>query len=672
MKTIAEFPREIEIHDPVFIEMSDGVRLAAKIWLPKDAADDPVPAILEYLPYRRNDGTAERDALTHPYFAGHGYAAIRVDMRGSGDSEGIMLGEYLKQEQDDALEVIDWIARQGWCSGKLGMIGISWGGFNGLQVAARRPEPLKAIVSICSTDDRYADDIHYMGGCMLVDNPGWNSFMFSLNTTPPDPAMVGDKWREIWLDRLRGSGLWLEEWVTHQRRDAYWKHGSVCENLGDIEAAVYAVGGWADGYSNAVFRLLAGLQAPCKGLVGPWAHKYPHFAKPGPAIGFAQECLRWWDHWLKGRDTGIMEEPALRCWINDPVPPKTQYEERPGRWVAESGWPSSRTRTRRAYLNADGLGATKGEPRALTIASPLGVGLMGGQWCAYGLVPDLPGDQRHEAGGSLVFDSAPLDEAIEILGAPVLTLKLACDKPVAMVAAVLSDVLPDGAATRVSFGLLNLTHRDSHEHPEPLEPGRHYTVTVQLNDAGHRFEAGHRIRIALSTSYWPVAWPAPENARLTLNAGESVLDLPVRPADDGDAMLAAFAGPEGAPPLHATVQAPPVYRNEILHDLVSGIVTQHQHTDEGVVVYDDHNGWTVSSTHDAIYSADPLDPQSARVDITWTENYSRGGWAVSSRTRSVMSVTRTDFVIHAELVAHMGDDLVYEQKWDRKIPRDLM
>ena len=302
MKIVEEFPHEVEVLDPVFVDLSDGIRLAARVWLPKDARERPVPAILEYLPYRRRDGTAERDALTHPYFAGHGYASVRVDMRGAGDSEGVLLGEYLRQEQDDALEIIDWITAQPWCAGTVGMIGISWGGFNGLQVAARRPPALKAVVSICSTDDRYADDIHYMGGCLLNDTPAWNGYMFSINTTPPDPQVVGDnKWKELWVERLRGSGLWLEDWLAHQRRDDFYKHGSVCENFSDIEAAVYAVGGWADGYSNAVFRLLAGLQSPCKGLVGPWAHKYPHFAEPGPAIGFLQECLRWWDHWLKGR-----------------------------------------------------------------------------------------------------------------------------------------------------------------------------------------------------------------------------------------------------------------------------------------------------------------------------------------------------------------------------------
>ncbi len=326
MRVVEQFPQQIRMFDDVRIPLSDGVHLAARIWRPVDSDRNPVPVILEYLPYRRRDGTAERDFLTHPYFAGHGYAAVRVDIRGSGDSEGVLLGEYLKQEQDDAIEVIAWLAAQPWCSGSVGMIGISWGGFNGLQVAARRPPALKAIVTIASTDDRYADDIHFMGGCLLGDKLGWGSTIFSINAAPPDPAVVGERWRELWLQRLEGNGLWLLEWLKHQRRDAFYKHGSVCEDWTAIQCAVYAVGGWADGYTNPVFRMLANLQCPKKALVGPWAHKYPHFGRPGPEIGFLQECLRWWDQWLKGKETGIMKEPALRVWLEDPAPPRSHYE----------------------------------------------------------------------------------------------------------------------------------------------------------------------------------------------------------------------------------------------------------------------------------------------------------------------------------------------------------
>ena len=262
MTTVTSFPRAVREVDPDWIPLADGNRLAAKIWRPADAETDPVPAILEYLPYRRRDFTAQRDALMHPYVAGHGYACVRVDLRGSGDSDGVLTDEYLPLEQDDALEVIAWLAAQPWCTGAVGMIGNSWGGFNALQVAARRPPALKAIITSCSTDDRYADDIHYMGGCLLVEQLRWASTMFAHNARPPDPAIVGARWRDLWMQRLRESGLWLEPWLRHQRRDAYYKHGSVCEDFGAIACPVLAVGGWADAYTNAIPRLMQGLSVP--------------------------------------------------------------------------------------------------------------------------------------------------------------------------------------------------------------------------------------------------------------------------------------------------------------------------------------------------------------------------------------------------------------------------
>ena len=674
MKIVTEFPFEIEVKDPVYITLSDGVKLAARIWLPKNASNSPVPAILEYLPYRRQDGTADRDATTHPYFAGHGYASVRVDMRGSGDSEGVLLGEYLKQEQDDALEILDWITQQQWCSGKVGMIGISWGGFNGLQVAARQPASLKAIVSICSTDDRYSDDIHHMGGCLLNDNAAWNSHMFSLNTTPPDPAVVGDKWHEMWRSRLEGSGFWLEEWMKHQTRDEFFKHGSVCEDYSKIQAAVYAVGGWADGYSNSVFRLLSNLKSPCKGLVGPWAHKYPHFAEPGPAIGFLQECLRWWNYWLKDEENGIMDEDVLRCWIQDPVPPKTYYKERPGRWVSEPTWPSLQIEEKIYQFQKDSSQISQmNEPQKsqpLKINSPMTVGMMAGQWCPHGLDPDQPGDQQLEEAGSLIFDTQALERELSILGAPRIRLEISSDKPNAMLAACLSEVFPDGRATRVSYGLLNLTHMNSHENPELLTEGKKYSIVLKLNEAGHCFGVGNRIRLALSTVYWPIAWPSPERSTLTLGENGMSLMLPIRPDRSSDQVLKPFEEPEAAKPLAKTVIKEPEYKWRFERDMASEIVTQHQWFDEGTTQYDLHNGWTVSSTHDEQMSVHPNDPLSAKLQIIWTERFERDDWNVSSKTKTVFTSTKTHFNVEAELEAFEGESKKLTKKWTKSFLRN--
>ncbi|HZU89726.1 MAG TPA: CocE/NonD family hydrolase, partial [Stellaceae bacterium] len=471
VKTVTDFPRPVRIIENEWIPLPDGTRLAARLWLPQDADEAPVPALLEYLPYRKRDLMRSRDGPMHSYLAGHGYAGIRVDIRGSGDSEGVTVDEYTETEHRDAIAVIEWLAAQPWCSGAVGMFGKSWGGFNALQAAARAPAALKAIITVCAADDRYADDAHYMGGCLLNENLTWGTAFFLYNALPPDPEIVGRRWRDMWRERLDNAVPFPAHWLRHQRRDAYWKHGSICEDYSAVRCPVYAIGGWADAYSNAVPRLLSGLSVPRKGLIGPWSHAYPHTSVPGPTIGFLQEALRWWDHWLKGIDTGIMDEPMFRVWMQDSIAPQPQYETRPGRWVAEAAWPSPRIACRTLALAAGGfLVETTADETRLEIRSPPETGAAGGKWCAFGREGEIPIDQRVDDGRSLVFDSEPLTEPVEILGAPTLRLVFDSDRPVAQAIVRLNDVFPDGTSARVSYGVLNLTHRKSHEHPEPLTP----------------------------------------------------------------------------------------------------------------------------------------------------------------------------------------------------------
>src|SRR5690349_518494 len=529
---VTTFPNSVRVIEHTLIPLQDGTLLAARIWLPDDAEQNPVPAILEYLPYRKRDGTYERDAQTHPYLAGHGYASVRVDIRGSGESGGLLFDEYAQQEQDDVVEVIAWLAAQLWCNGSVGMMGISWGGFNGLQIAARRPSALKAIVTICSTVDRYADDAHSLGGTFLTKaGLEWAFFFFSLMCLPPDPALVGDDWRAMWLERLQNVPLFQENWLQHQRRDAYWKHGSVCEDYAAIQCPVYAVGGWTDGYKNAIPRLLEGLKVPRKGLIGPWAHGYPHFALPGPQIGFLQEILRWWDYWLKGVDTGVMDEPMLRAWMTESVKPASHHDKLPGRWVSESSWPSTAIKPRRLFLTDAGLQNADASLTSRLVCSPQTVGKRAGDWVPFGRGGDQAADQQEDDRQSLVFDTAPLDAPVEVLGAATITLDVTSDRPSANLVVRLCDVHPSGESQRLSYGVLNLTHRYGHEQPTPLTTGQRYRVHVKLNDAGGIIPAGHKVRLAISTAYWPMVWPSPQRATVTIFAG--ALDRPVRPPNAG-------------------------------------------------------------------------------------------------------------------------------------------
>ena len=676
MKIIERFPRAVRVIENCWITMPDGCRLAARIWLPEDAETAPVPAILEYIPYRKRDFTRARDEPMHYYFAGHGYAAVRVDLRGSGDSDGLLLDEYTKQERDDALEVIRWIARQPWCSGAVGMMGKSWGGFNSLQVAAHRPPALKAIITVCSADDRYADDAHYMGGCLLNENLTWGSVLMSYNAYPPDPEIVGERWRAMWRERLERAVFFPQAWLEHPRRDDYWKHGSVCEDFGAVTCPVYAIGGWADAYSNAVPRLLARLDAPRKGLIGPWAHLYPHDGVPGPAIGFLQEALRWWNHWLKGIDTGIMAEPMLRVWMQESVPPKPFYKQRPGRWIAESQWPSPRISFKRYWLDGNQLGGAPTVNAQLDVRSPQTTGLAAGEWCGFGAPGEMPLDQREDDGCSLIYDSEPLREKMEILGAPFAALEVTADQAVAMVAVRLNDVAPGGASTRVTYGLLNLTHRDSHEHPEPLEPGKRYLVSVALNDVAYAFPARHKLRLAVSTSYWPIAWPAPAPVTLAVFTGKSFVELPVRPPDPSDEQLRPLDPPECAAAETSELRPAPLKRiieqdrttNETIYTIASG----RGDLDGVKLTRIKAIGLEVGHTMLKRFRIGEEDPNLAQAEVIQKTLFRRGRWKTRVEARTRVSSSPDDFLLEAELRAYEDDEPFCRRTWTRRIKRDLL
>lgn len=674
MKTIDPREHGVEVVENEWIELRSGAVLAARIWLPKGARTAPVPAIFEYLPYRKRDLTRRRDDINHGYLSAHGYACVRVDMQGSGESDGVLRDQYRELELADGEEVIEWIANQPWCNGRVGMMGISWGGFNSLQVAARRPPALSAIVTVCSTDDLYTYNMHYMGGCLLTDNLVEATTMFSINTCPPDPALVGDRWRRMWFDRLRGSGLWLDTWLRHQRRDAYWQHGSVCEDYKAIACPVLTVGGWADAFVDPIFRLLEHLDVPTRAIIGPWAHCYPHYALPGPAIGFLQECLKWWDRWLKDEPNGVESDPEVRAWVMDGSPPATQYDVRPGRWVAEPYWPSENVKMKRfpmapARLYRD-ITTIKRKRRSVSIQSPLSVGQYAGKWLTSATGPQMAHDQREEDGGSLVFDTLALPSDVDILGIPEVELEVSSDKPVAMLCARLSDVTPDDQATRVSYGLLNLTHRDGSAAPMPLEPGKRYRVKILLKAVGQTFRAGHRIRLSLSTSYWPLAWPAPESARIMVHTEGSSLLLPVRAARPEDEAV-VFPDPEGGVPPRIERLTPEQHDWTVHKSLGSYRTVQEVIDDAGTLRFAEIDldvGEKVTSRFTHTYNS----YDSVTGETLTERTFRRGTWSVRTKTRTVLTATPTHFRIRAELDAYEGSTRVFSDNWLSQIERDLL
>ncbi|GCF95626.1 hydrolase [Enterococcus florum] len=671
-KIITEFPYDVEIIENEWYTLSDGTRLSCRIWLPK--SEEPLPAILEYLPYRKTDGTRGRDNPMHGYFSGHGYNVVRVDMRGTGESDGLLEDEYLKQEQDDALEIIDWISKQPWCDGQVAMMGKSWGGFNSLQIAARKPPALKAVMVVGYTDDRYNNDIHYKGGMILNDSFWWGAIMLGYQSRAIDPRIVGDRWREMWLNRLENMPLWMANWLEHQTRDAYWQHGSVCEDYSAIQVPVFAVDGYADSYTNTVLSLLEGVDVPKKGIIGPWAHVYAHDGVPEPAINFLGEGVRWWDHWLKGKDNGVLDGPMVQAWIEDSMPPSTNIPVSKGRWVAIEDWPSKAVASKNYRLTYGQLvdkRATAEEQ--VLLRTPLAHTLLANEWMGAGVPGESPGDQRIDNGLALSFDSEVLEADVNIFGYPRIEIELSSDKPNAMLYASLCDVAPDGASTRVSYGVMNLTHLQGHDKVVPLTPGEKVNAFVGLDCCGHRFKKGHRIRLSLANNAWPMFWPLPEEYSLTLNLHEAKFTLPIFSGED-------TKGPDpeaqSAALTPTTVLSEGKVEREIKYDLVNDAWTCITNGiggvfGEGIYRFDEIDV-TVEHNLKRELTVSNRNPLSAKYVITQNMRIGREGWWTNSDIVTTQTSDKDYFYLTGQMDVSENDQHIYTKSWEKKIKRNGM
>jgi predicted acyl esterase len=670
--TLPPRTKPIKSIENVWIALKDGTRLGMRLWLPEDAEQAPVPVVLEYLPYRKRDGNRARSQRWAEAFTPYGFAYARVDIRGSGDSEGVLFGEYLQQEQDDAVEVIAWLASQSWCDGNVGMRGISWGGFNTLQVAALRPPALKAIMTQCATDNRYTDDAHYVGGALTLDNYDWGGEFQNVLIGPPDPEIVGDRWRDMWIQRLKSTPPILATWLSHQRYDAFWQHGSVAVDYSRITCPAYVVDGQIDSYRDFLPRLLTHLDVPRKGLMGPWGHRYPDMADPGPGLEWVYEEVRWWSQWLKRTDTGILDEPMLRAYMETATASQVWPHDVPGRWVSEQAWPSPRIIPTTWALNRGGLAKTRGAEMLLTCRSQETLGLTKREWYPNVMQIDLPPDQTPDDKRSLTFDSEPLDAPLEILGNPVVRVRVKSDQPVAKLAIRLNEVKPDGKSWNVSYGILNLTHRNSHENPEPLTVGRTYDVDVSCYFTAHRFNSGSRIRVAISESLWPIVWPSPRPVALQITTAASHLTLPLRPMETVDQ----------APPIpliRDSVEKHVTEHPEALKDAhvtqngpdTNGLVTIHKKMGGSPRLLQDI-GTTVTDGSDWIMSIREGDPNSSVWSMEWYSSRKRAAWDTTTRSTLELTSTPDAFRIKESVRALEGDKTIFERSWDHTIKRDLM
>ncbi len=650
-----------------FIEMSDGVRLAASLYLPD--AGGPWPAILEALPYRKDDLTATYRG-EYLRLADAGYAVCRVDVRGTGTSEGIAEDEYPEIEQRDLNEVIAWLASREWSTGNVGMYGTSYSGFNSIQVAMTRPPALKAIIPIFATDDRYADDVHYFGGALkaldLVDYP---TYMTAMNALPPVPSLFGDGWREAWERRVAENEPWVIRWLEEQTFGPYWQHGSLRPDYGTIEAATMIIAGWADGYTNNSLRTMAELACPKRLILGPWAHASTETSLPGPNADLVPEMLRWWDRFLKGIDNGVDREPSILVYVRHSTKPEPDLAQMRGEWRYEPGWPLERSRELELAFG----GAAAPEPAAEvdTLEVRGDVGWTAWISCAGHLPYGQPQDQRPDEAHSLSFDWPPLDDELEILGHPRAEVTLSSSAPVAYLSAKLCDVFPDGTSALVTRGLLNLAHRESRERPSPLEPGRTYRVGVELEVTSWVFEPGHRIRLDLAGSDWPNAWSPPAPVTLVVERASSALLLPVV---DGPALI-------GERPVLPPATRPQERVESAKGNAVDTLVWRIEHDVLGrrtqAVV--ETSGWTEAEGelprfhefYGGTVSVSTSDPGTARADsrasftIQWPEG------TVSSEVRQVVTSDAETYDLTIELDVSEGEEPMWSRRWERRIPRRL-
>jgi predicted acyl esterase len=655
----------VTTYDDMRITMRDGITLSARIWMPEITAQTPLPAILEILPYRKRDGTVARDETTHAQFSQHGYVCLRVDLRGTGESDGLFDDEYSEQELCDVEDTIAWISAQNWCSGSVGIMGISWGGFNGLQVAARQPEALKAVISMCTSTDRYADDIHYKGGCQLTENVGWAATVMSWFSMPPDPLIVGENWRDIWLERLENTPFLISDWLTHSNRDAYWKHGSVCEDFSKIEAPVLVLGGWHDGYRNTAAKLLnAKTSGPVKAIMGPWNHKYPHIASPSPQMDFITEALQWWDRWLKNIPNAVDEMPDYRAYVMDGVAPQSSYDHRPGRWLAFDEWPLQATTTTESFtLGNNTLGGLAIQKPVLAQTHTI-CGRQFGEYFPYGFGPgELPDDQREDDALSACFYNDPLSEPLEIFGAPSVQLQLASDQIYGQCIARLCDVAPDGASTLISFGILNLQHRNGFEHPQPLTPNETYLVNLTLDQTAYVVPKGHKLCLALSPSYWPYIWP--ERGPVILSISNGILQIPSLKKDAGR----PFELPEyvsfSTPTSKTTREG--LEEKSLKTEAGKDILTIYG--DHGEVEFLEH-GLRVSSEMKETWTIEHDDITTAAASIDWKRQMIRGDLSISTTAAMTMHCDENAYYVSARLQAFEAETCVFDREFHEQIPRD--
>jgi predicted acyl esterase len=660
---------EIVRIDHLAIPLASGLKLGARLWRPVDAEQNPVPAIVDYHPYRSSDGSALADETIYAPLAARGYACVKLDVRGTGNSDGLHRDQFDAAYWTDAVEALCWIAAQPWCNGRTGMTGLSWPAHASLMVATFQPASLGAILPVDGADDRYLN--RYQGGCLLVYAVWHGAQLSGMHLRPPLPWVVGERWREMWLERLSAYQNYFEIWGAHPTFDSYWHAGSAKRALARITCPILATVGWADtGYAMALPTLLGESDAPRAAIAGPWGHCFPHTARPGPRFDFVDLAARWFDCTLRGTATDAKEWPRLTAWLIDSHEPQPELMERPGFWIEESEWPPRSAQMQRYGLAPGRLGGDCASGEKALLRSPLTVGASSGEWMPWypaGSGAHLAEDQREADGLSLCFDTVPVAGDTELLGQPQLSLAVSSDHACGQIVARLCDVAPDGTSTRITYGFLNLCHREGDEHPVKVEPGRAYDVKLVLAPIGWRLKSGHRFRIALSTSYFPIVWPAPRHATLTFDLQRCELTLPLRKQGKPCAPPAP-ATPADRPHLAASTLRAAQLERRRNYDVGSSVLEIVVDEDNGEFRLE-RDGLTFGSTLRRTYCVATNDPLSARCATSATWTLGHGDWMTQITVDADVTSDGESFLVSTRISAREGEHEVFARHDRKSIPR---
>ena len=652
-----------------FIPMRDGIKLYAKAWHPE--GEEPFPAVINYDPYRSSDfRTMARGNYFH-FLARHGYVVLHVGVRGTDGSEGTVIDEYPLQEQEDGYDAVEWVAAQPWCNGNVGMMGTSYAAFTAIQVAMHRPPHLKAIIPLYGTDDRYTDDVHYLGGALkaLDDFAGWATMMVSMNALPP-PHYIGENYDEIWDEHLAGNLPYQFNWFEHQKDGPYWRPASLRPNFQHIECPVYIIGAWLDYYRNCALRMFENLTVPKKLLMGPWGHVFPDWGYPGPSINFMPQAVRWFDHWLKGIDTGILDEPSFTVYMRESSGRESDSKTSSGYWRDISTWPFENACEETYYLSSQRklnkeIAGSGYDTYAYHVTVGMGYPTWNESFASGG------DDARNlDDAKSLHYITDPLPEKLEIIGRPKLKLTFSATAPIVNVIAKLFDIAPDGSSDLVTWGVLNVTHRKSHTKPKPLAIDEKVNLDIELDATSWIFKSDHRLKLTLAGSDFPNVWPSPYPAENTVWWGkeyDSCIILPIVPESLSED-TPVFG--EIVMPMDRYIMKYDPVQSRLIQNLEEEKTTlEFSGREEGEIKED---GVKFVYGTDSAFTVSDKNPSHAVLQTTHDMQVITEESKNRALTNAKLESSEDTFDINYTLTITENDKEKYIQKWSRSFPRELV